>query len=60
MKLSVRVINTPRGPKLALTDEAGLALPLQLETTLQCGLGDEPDRFTVTFLLDGERVRLVA
>lgn len=59
MKLTVRTIETPSGPKVMICDEAGEILPMQRETVLRCGI-DQIDEITVTFAIDGERVALIA
>ncbi len=58
-KLTIRALQTPTGPKVMLCDAEGAPLPLQRETTLNCGI-DQIDSITVTFAIDGERVRLEA
>lgn len=59
MKLQVRTIETPAGPKVMLCDEAGEVLPMQTETVLRCGI-EQYDQITVTFAIDGDRVTLKA
>lgn len=58
-KLTIRSLQTPTGPKVMLCDAEGAPLPLQRETTLNCGI-DQIDSITVTFAIDGEKVRLEA
>ena len=59
MKLQIRTIETPTGPKVMLCDEGGETLPMQRETVLRCGI-DQIDEITVTFAIDGDRVTLRA
>ncbi|MGX1745022.1 MULTISPECIES: hypothetical protein [unclassified Brevundimonas] len=56
-KLTIRTLQTPTGPKVMLCDEEGAPLPLQRETTINCGI-DQIDSITVTFAIDGKRVVL--
>lgn len=47
-KLTIRTLQTPTGPKVMLCDAEGAPLPLQRETTINCGI-DQIDSITVTF-----------
>jgi len=58
-KLTIRTLQTPTGPKVMLCDAEGAPLPLQRETTINCGI-NQIDSITVTFAIDGEKVRLEA
>lgn len=59
MKLQVRPVDTPRGPKVVLCDESGAMLPNQRDVVLTCGI-DRADTVTVTFVIDDDKLRIVA
>lgn len=56
-RIECHIIAAPCGAKLMLVDQHGVPLPNQRETVLRCGI-DGPDEVTVTFVIDGEDVRL--
>ncbi|MEH6676132.1 hypothetical protein [Phenylobacterium sp.] len=59
MKLIVKTVETPRGPKVMLCDEGGQPLPCQRETVTVCGV-DRVDEITVTFVVDRKSVLIAA
>lgn len=60
MNLTIRMIDAgcvPGSMAVALCDESGMVLPMQREAILRTGV--DTAEITVTFLIDGEQVRIV-
>lgn len=57
IKLLVKAVNSPTGPRLLLTDTDGAVIGGQVEVSYRNAVDDFP-RVTVTFLVDGESVAL--
>lgn len=57
--MKLRVIKNPQHPDhdLILVDENGVPLPQQTNLVVETPF-DRPGRVTVTFLIDGDKVRL--
>jgi hypothetical protein len=57
MKLTVRMIDTPGGPRPLLCDEAGNPLPQQLEVEIKDGILGDFASIKVTIRIDGDEVK---
>ena len=58
MKLKVQIVDTPAGRHMAVTDENDVMLPNVRSVEVLSDVDDAADRVVVTFILDGEAVRL--